>query len=285
MVTRVCSAGRSDHGTGLSVPGTARHRPSRSPVWIWIPVSSTSRPQTSRPNIESGIATPSSITLSSEEPGSHLPRRMPLVSGSRTSTTSTLRDARGRGGHARDIAGDKGRAGRLEAHDAPRLDASQLDASLIEDNCDHKNRRSQSTRISRCPPEGLPCRLAPIRTPHDAAAAAHRDRAAKAPVHDQVYAAIRNGLVDGSFVPGRSVTLRGLAAMLGVSPMPVRAAVTRLVAEGALALTPTRRVCVPAMTPGPLRRIRPRPRSCSRARRPSAPARHRRRHAGPHRRS
>jgi DNA-binding GntR family transcriptional regulator len=37
--------------------------------------------------------------------------------------------------------------------------------------------------------------------------------------------------------------------MLGVSPMPVRAAVTRLVAEGALALTPTRRVCVPAMTP------------------------------------
>jgi DNA-binding GntR family transcriptional regulator len=90
---------------------------------------------------------------------------------------------------------------------------------------------------------------APIRTPHDAAAAAHRDRAAKAPVHDQVYAAIRNGLVDGSFVPGRSVTLRGLAAMLGVSPMPVRAAVTRLVAEGALALTPTRRVCVPAMTP------------------------------------
>jgi DNA-binding GntR family transcriptional regulator len=71
---------------------------------------------------------------------------------------------------------------------------------------------------------------------------------ARAPVHDQVYEAIRAGLIDGRFVPGRSVTLRGLAGMLGVSPMPVRAAVTRLVAEGALALTPTRRVCVPAMT-------------------------------------
>jgi DNA-binding GntR family transcriptional regulator len=76
------------------------------------------------------------------------------------------------------------------------------------------------------------------------------DAPARAPVHDQVYEAIRAGLIDGRFVPGRSVTLRGLASTLGVSPMPVRAAVTRLVAEGALALTPTRRVCVPAMTAG-----------------------------------
>ncbi|MDQ0467236.1 GntR family transcriptional regulator [Labrys wisconsinensis] len=70
----------------------------------------------------------------------------------------------------------------------------------------------------------------------------------RAPIHGQVYEAIRAGLVGGAFVPGRSVTLRGLAEMLGVSPMPVRAAVTRLVAEGALAMTPTRRVSVPAMT-------------------------------------
>ncbi|WP_284315965.1 GntR family transcriptional regulator [Labrys miyagiensis] len=70
-----------------------------------------------------------------------------------------------------------------------------------------------------------------------------------APVHDKVYEAIRTGLVGGRFVPGRPVTLRGLADMLEVSPMPVRAAVTRLVAEGALALTATRRVSVPVMTP------------------------------------
>ncbi|CAM5773299.1 GntR family transcriptional regulator [Labrys miyagiensis] len=70
----------------------------------------------------------------------------------------------------------------------------------------------------------------------------------QAPVHDKVYEAIRAGLVGGRFVPGRAVTLRGLADMLEVSPMPVRAAVTRLVAEGALALTATRRVSVPLMT-------------------------------------
>ncbi|WP_448954283.1 GntR family transcriptional regulator [Labrys neptuniae] len=70
----------------------------------------------------------------------------------------------------------------------------------------------------------------------------------EAPVHDKVYEAIRAGLVGGQFVPGRAMTLRGLAEMLGVSPMPVRAAVTRLVTEGALALTATRRVSVPVMT-------------------------------------
>ena len=77
---------------------------------------------------------------------------------------------------------------------------------------------------------------------------AEASAAARSPVHDQVYAAIRQGLVGGSFVPGRPITLRGLAGLLGVSPMPVRAAVTRLVAERALALTPTRRISVPTMT-------------------------------------
>jgi DNA-binding GntR family transcriptional regulator len=69
-------------------------------------------------------------------------------------------------------------------------------------------------------------------------------------IHDKVYAAIQDGLIGGRFVPGKSVTLRGLAEMLGVSPMPVRAAVARLVAEGALAMTPTHRVSVPEMSPG-----------------------------------
>lgn len=73
--------------------------------------------------------------------------------------------------------------------------------------------------------------------------------AGRATLHDRVYATIRDGLINGRFVPGKSVTLRGLASDLGVSPMPVRAAVTRLVAEGALAITPTRRVSVPRMSP------------------------------------
>ena len=68
------------------------------------------------------------------------------------------------------------------------------------------------------------------------------------PASDRVYSAIRRGLIEGRFIPGRSVTLRGLAADLAVSPMPVRAAVTRLVAERALAISETRRVSVPALS-------------------------------------
>jgi DNA-binding GntR family transcriptional regulator len=71
---------------------------------------------------------------------------------------------------------------------------------------------------------------------------------APAAASDRVYLAIRRGLIEGRFIPGRSVTLRGIAQDLGVSPMPVRAAVTRLVAERALAISETRRVSVPALS-------------------------------------
>lgn len=69
------------------------------------------------------------------------------------------------------------------------------------------------------------------------------------PKHDQVYDALRAALVTGRIVPGRAVTLRGLAATLGVSPMPVREAIRRLAAEGGLVIRANRRVSVPDMTP------------------------------------
>lgn len=69
------------------------------------------------------------------------------------------------------------------------------------------------------------------------------------PKHDQVYDALRAALVTGRIVPGRAVTLRGLAATLGVSPMPVREAIRRLAAEGGLVVRANRRVSVPDMTP------------------------------------
>lgn len=67
-------------------------------------------------------------------------------------------------------------------------------------------------------------------------------------MHEKVYRALRERLIGGRVVPGRAVTLRGLASELGVSPMPVREAVNRLVAERALTMTPNRRISVPEMT-------------------------------------
>ncbi len=52
----------------------------------------------------------------------------------------------------------------------------------------------------------------------------------------------------GRFPPGLAVTIRGLAQLLGVSAMPVREAMRRLVAERALDLLDNRRVRVPEMT-------------------------------------
>lgn len=68
-------------------------------------------------------------------------------------------------------------------------------------------------------------------------------------VHDQIYEAIRQALITGRIAPGKGVSLRSLAAELGVSPMPVRDAVRRLVAERALAINPAnKRLSVPSLT-------------------------------------
>lgn len=68
------------------------------------------------------------------------------------------------------------------------------------------------------------------------------------PVHEQVFRELRDNILFGGFLPGRPVTLRGLASALGVSPMPIREAIRRLIAERALELHDNRRVSVPAMT-------------------------------------
>lgn len=64
-----------------------------------------------------------------------------------------------------------------------------------------------------------------------------------------VYRQLKEAILIGQFVPGRSVTLRGIAAMLDVSPTPVREALRRLVAERALQAHGNRRVSVPQMNP------------------------------------
>lgn len=66
--------------------------------------------------------------------------------------------------------------------------------------------------------------------------------------HEEVYRRLREQILYGGIKPGSAVTLRGLADELGVSPMPVREAVRRLIAERALLLQDNRRVMVPPMT-------------------------------------
>jgi DNA-binding GntR family transcriptional regulator len=66
--------------------------------------------------------------------------------------------------------------------------------------------------------------------------------------HETVYRRLKNRILFGAFQTGSAVTLRGLAEDMGVSPMPIREAVRRLIAERALQMQDNRRVLVPPMT-------------------------------------
>ena len=63
-----------------------------------------------------------------------------------------------------------------------------------------------------------------------------------------IYAELRQRLVTGRMTPGHELSTRSLAQELGVSQTPVRDALSRLAAEGALEIRAKRRVRVPAMT-------------------------------------
>ncbi len=66
-------------------------------------------------------------------------------------------------------------------------------------------------------------------------------------VHEEVYQRLRQAIIAGQLEPGRSLSVRGLAAEFGVSAMPAREAIRQLAAQGALEFTPTRRVAVARM--------------------------------------
>lgn len=63
-----------------------------------------------------------------------------------------------------------------------------------------------------------------------------------------VYEELRGRFVTGKIMPGSSLSTRGVAQELGVSQMPVREALSRLAAEGAVEIRSKRRIVVPAMT-------------------------------------
>lgn len=68
-------------------------------------------------------------------------------------------------------------------------------------------------------------------------------------LQQQIYDRLFTGLVTGAYLPGEVISSRGLAQQLGVSAMPVREALTRLTAEGALELTSSRTLRVRKLTP------------------------------------
>lgn len=75
---------------------------------------------------------------------------------------------------------------------------------------------------------------------------AGRDR--KVPSHEVTYARLRDMILYGHLAPGQPVTIQGLIQDLGAGMTPVREAIRRLTAEGALLPQGNRRVAVPPMT-------------------------------------
>lgn len=70
----------------------------------------------------------------------------------------------------------------------------------------------------------------------------------KLPEHQAIYHRIRNLIMFGTLVPGQAVTIQGLTEEVGAGMTPVREAIRRLTAEGALEAGGNRRVRVPEMT-------------------------------------
>lgn len=78
-------------------------------------------------------------------------------------------------------------------------------------------------------------------------------------VQDQVHRQLKELILDGELEPGATVTIQGLAEAFGVSAMPVREALHRLSAAGALTVVAGRSVGIPALSVerlADLRRVR-----------------------------
>jgi len=67
-------------------------------------------------------------------------------------------------------------------------------------------------------------------------------------LHASVYSELAKRFVTGRTSPDSTISTRGLAAELGISQMPVRVALGRLAAEGAIEIRSKRRIAVPTMT-------------------------------------
>lgn len=74
-----------------------------------------------------------------------------------------------------------------------------------------------------------------------------RGTVAALPTHEVIYRQLRDLLLFGDLAPGQAVTIQGLVDRLGAGMTPVREAIRRLIAAGALEFQGNRRVCVPEL--------------------------------------
>lgn len=77
----------------------------------------------------------------------------------------------------------------------------------------------------------------------------------KIPTHEVTYARLRDMILYGVLEPGQPVTIQGLISDLEAGMTPVREAIRRLMAEGALLPQGNRRVAVPRLTPSILEQV------------------------------
>lgn len=77
---------------------------------------------------------------------------------------------------------------------------------------------------------------------------AARPAEASSLAHDRVYRHLRSRIMHGDLPPGQALTLRGLGKEYEVSMTPARESVRRLVAEGALIMSPSGRISTPELS-------------------------------------
>lgn len=81
------------------------------------------------------------------------------------------------------------------------------------------------------------------------------DETRKIPSHEVTYGRLRDMILFGRLEPGQPVTIQGLVRDLDAGMTPVREAIRRLTAEGALLPQGNRRVAVPNLTPALLEQL------------------------------
>ena len=78
----------------------------------------------------------------------------------------------------------------------------------------------------------------------------------KIPEHQRIYQRIHDAILFGELVPGQAVTIQGLSNMVGAGATPIREAMRRLTAEGALLAMENRRILVPEVSESQLVELR-----------------------------